>query len=194
MEVRYLFEDVLRLCRVGETPSNAINLWKRYQGQAARKYALGREYDMLPETAQKVLLACALFGGYVSLEEISLVTEVAVDECRDAIEKLQGLFLVPKPQIVRELPRFILNMNTRRLVVETYGDSDSADRMNGMVNALKGRDQSSYESRLLIGRFCRRTDRHVKRGDYESARDILTTAIERFPHYAELYRQARLAL
>ena len=180
-------EDVLRICRVGEKPSKALSLWKTYQGLAARRYALGREYDVLLPPAQKVLLACALFGGYVSLEEISFVTELSEDKCRDAIEELQGLFLVPKPHVVRDLPRFILNVNTQRLVEEVYGDSDSAKRMRTMVHALQGKTQGSYESRELLARFIRRADRYVAQGNNEAAQATLTTAIDRFPQYADLY-------
>ena len=180
-------EDLLRLCRVGEAPGQAIRLWKDYKGEAARKYALGREYEMLTEPAQNVLLACALFGGYVSLEDISLATDLAEDYCHQAIEELQGLFLVPEPHVVRDLPRFILNTNTRRLVIEVYGHGDAARRIEGMVRAVSGKSQATRESRELLGRFIRRADRYAKQQNYEAARDTLTNGIKRFPYYADLY-------
>ncbi len=180
-------EDLLRLCRVGETPGQAITLWKKYKGEAARRYALGREYELLTLPAQNVLLACALFGGYVSLEDISLITELSEDACHEAIQELQGLFLVPEPHVVRNLPRFILNTNTRRLVIEVYGDGDAARRMKGMVRALSGKSQATRESRELLSRFIRRADKYAKHENFEAAHDTLINGIKRFPHYADLY-------
>jgi hypothetical protein len=91
-------QDLLRLCKVGELPGTAIERWRTQDGEAARRYALQREFDMLSVSAQKVLLCCALFEGPASLPDIQLACDIHDLECRDAIQELQGLFLIPRPQ------------------------------------------------------------------------------------------------
>ena len=180
-------QDLLRLCKVGEKPSRAIDIWKKNKGHAARKYALQREYEELTYTAQVSLLVCALFEGYISLDEISFVADLAEDDCRDAIDELQGLFLVPEPRLVRDVPRFKLNINTQRLVYEVYGGTDLARRLTAIIRTLKGKSPSTHEFRELILRYRQRADTSVRRGDYTAAEKILLDALKRYPQSSELY-------
>ena len=90
-------QDLLRLCKVGETPQAAIEKWVSDSGEEARRYALGREFEKLSDAAQKVLLACSLCPGPASLPEIRFATRLSESNCEEAISELQSLFLVPRP-------------------------------------------------------------------------------------------------
>ena len=114
-------EDLLRLTAVAGSLDHAIRSWTERDGAEARRYALGRECELLSPTARKVLLAAAAAGAAVSHEELQGISGVRDENLISALQELQRLFLVPKPTPADEAGgewRFELNSNTRRLVQE----------------------------------------------------------------------------
>ncbi len=180
-------EELLRLCRLGETPNNAIRLWKNQQGEQARSYALRREFDMLSDAAKKVLLACALFRGPISLPSIQVTAEVQRDQAYSAIQELQNLFLLPKPRVTQDEPTFGLNINTRSLVIEVYGGTDLAHRINGSIQVIMGETQATPAHRGRIGQLIRQAVSLVKLKRHPDAESTLLQAIELFPETADLH-------
>ena len=180
-------EELLRLCRLGETPTNAIRLWKNQQGEQARSYALRREFDMLTDSAKKVLLACALFPGPVSLPSIQIAAEVQRDQAYSAIQELQTLFLLPRPRVTEDEPTFGLNINTRSLVVEVYGGTDLAQRVKGIIQVNLGEAQATPAQRGLIGQHIRQAVSLVKLNRHQEAESTLLHATESFPENADLH-------
>lgn len=179
-------QDLMRLCKLGERPSRAINLWKGKKGQAAREYTLLRELEMLGQAAEKVLLACALYEGYISLDEIRVITELSDDDCHEAIGALQGQFLVPEPRLFEGTSRFRLNENTRRLVCEAKAASDDLHSYEMIIRSLRGGARATEFGELIL-RYRRRAHYHVARGEYEQAEELLLSALKRYPGSAELY-------
>ena len=179
-------EELLRLCRLGEPPTNAIRQWKSQQGEQARSYALQREFDLLSENAKKVLLTCALFPGPVSLPSIQVAAEIQTDQAYSAIQELQTLFLLPKPRVTEDEPTFGLNINTRSLVVEVYGGTDLAQRIWGLIQVIIGQDQATPAQRGRIGQPIRQAVSLVKLNRHLEAESTLLQAIELFPENADL--------
>ena len=182
-------QDLLRLCKVGETPQAATERWVNDSGEEARRYALGREFEKLSDAAQKVLLACSLCPGPASLPEVRFVAGISETHCEEAINELQSLFLVPRPRLIEDEPRFTLNGNTRRLVIDVLGDSDLAMRMSNSVNALKGDMPASEDQRRGIGQFIRYAVSQTKLGDFEAAERAIFQALQQFPENADLHGQ-----
>ena len=180
-------EELLRLCRLGETPDNAMRLWKSQQGEQARSYALRREFDMLSDAAKKVLLACALFRGPISLPSIQVAAEVQRDQAYSAIQELQNLFLLPKPRVTQDEPTFGLNINTRSLVIEVYGGTDLAHRINGTIQVIMGETEATPAHRGRIGQLIRQAVSLVKLNRHPDAESTLLEAIELFPENADLH-------
>ena len=180
-------EDLLRLCMVGETPGSAIDLWKAQQGGKARQYALQREFDMLSDLAKNVLLTCALFPGPVSLPEIEVTAEIAKDRCHSAIQELHKLFLLPRPSFTEEAPRFALNSNTRQLVREVYGGTDSAKRISSLIKVIIGEAEATPAHRRQIGQHIRQAISFVKLGRHSDAETTLLHAIDLYSENADLY-------
>ena len=180
-------QDLLRLCKVGELPGTAIERWRTQDGEAARRYALQREFDMLSVSAQKVLLCCALFEGPASLPDIQLACDIHDLECRDAIQELQGLFLIPRPQIVEGVPRFTLNVNTRQLVLDVRGNTDLALRMSSAIQALTVGIESTPARRRLVGQSIRQAVSQVKLDRHEDAERTLVQALDRYPEDPDLH-------
>ena len=114
-------QDLLRLCIVGETATSAIDIWRKRGGESARQYALRREFEILSSQARRVLLTAALHGGDISLSEIQVIAELTSEDCHSAIQDLQRLFLLPQAPLAGDVPRFALNINTRKLVLDVEG-------------------------------------------------------------------------
>ena len=180
-------QDLLRLCIAGETIDGAIRIWEERGGENARHYALGREFEMLSLEAKRVLLSCALYNGDVSLPEIQVVTELSADNCRAAIQELQQLFLLPRSPLVGDEPRFALNVNTRRLVLEVEGRSDLANRLRALIKETTGKSQVSPARRKQFSQFSRQALSSAKLGDFEAAEETILGAIELYPEVADLH-------
>ena len=180
-------QDLLRLCKVGESPRAAIKRWRNSDGETARRYALGREFEMLSTSAQKVLISCALYPGSASLPEIQTTTELSTGECDLAIQELQNLFLLPQPGFIEEVPRFELNLNTRRLVMDVQSKTDLATRIKKQVDVITGKNHSTPEYRGKIGHYIRQAVSLIKLDKHSEAEETLTRSLEIYPENADLH-------
>jgi len=180
-------EDLLRLCCHGESPEKAINVWKTQDGQDARRYALQREYDLLSNDAKKVLLACALYEGAVSVADISVATSMSHSKVMDSIKELQNVFLVPKPRLIEQEPRFALNMNTRRLVLDVQQNTDLARNISKYIAAASDKLPSTPGQRSQIRQYIRQAVSLVKLDKHADAEATLIRGLEIFPESADLH-------
>ncbi|HKO63335.1 MAG TPA: hypothetical protein VJV03_19380, partial [Pyrinomonadaceae bacterium] len=117
-------EDLMRLTAVVKSAKEAIEKWKTKAGSEARKYALGRECELLGADARHVLLASCVASGPVSFAEVEGVTGLSTERVTAALSELQVLFLIPKPRLIEGEQRFEVNVNTRALVRDTFGSTD----------------------------------------------------------------------
>ncbi len=180
-------QDLLRLCKVGETPHMATNKWRDNGGEDARRYALGREFDMLSPPAQKALLTCALYPGEISLAEIQDVADLSESECKDSVEQLQELFLLPAPHLVEGQSRFSLNSNTRKLVRDVYEGSDLTRRIASALKLFKDKARPSPADRGRIGQYIRQAISLVKLDKHSDARETLLNALNVYPDNPDLH-------
>ena len=182
-------QDLLRFCKIGETPTSAIDKWTLDGGEEARRYAFGREFEKLSDAARKVLLGCSLYPGPASLPEIRVIADLSEANCQGAIAELQNLFLVPRPRLIEDLPRFALNANTRRLVIEVLGDSDLATRIANSIDALMGNVTASRDQRRRIGQYIQLAVSQGKLGQHKEAEATMLQALEDYPENADLHGQ-----
>ena len=180
-------QDLLRLCMVGEKPSVAIDKWKSAGGEAARKYALEREFEMLSVSAKKVLLSCALYKGPASKPEVQAAADISDVECDKALLELQNLFLIPRPHLVEDIPRFALNLNTRQLVVEVLGESNLAGRIASAIKVITGQAQVTPAYRKRVGQYIRQAVTQVKLDKHTSAEETLLEALSSYPESSDLH-------
>lgn len=180
-------QDLLRLCKVGETTKGAISRWKDNEGEEARRYALEREFEMLPGSAKKVLLTCALYEGSVSSSEIRAVTDISNKEYERAVSELQNLFLVPKPHLVEGQPRFALNLNTRLLVTEVCGKDDEAQRISTAIKRLTGELRLTPAQRRGVGLYIREAVIQLKLRQHGDAERTLMGALASYPDNPDLH-------
>ena len=174
-------QDLLRLCIIGEPVRAAIARWRQEGGEDARRYALERELEMLSDAAKKVLLSCALYEGPASVDEIRVASNISATDCERAIQDLQSLFLIPRPQLIEDTPRFSLNVNTRQLVLDVLGESDLAGRIRSAIRQITGR------SPVTVGPYIRQAVSQAKLNKHGEAENTLWQALDLFPENAELH-------
>ena len=184
-------EDLLRLALLGDGINRVLQEWKDHKGRAAREYALGREFDLLSLDAALVLLIAAHYNAPVSTAEITVAAgrELDLDRVQNSLSELQKLFLVPKPRIVEDIPRFILNQNTRDLVLDVMRDRnpDLFEKTEAAVRAASGRARVSRRDRLVVGTYIRQAVSLVKLDRHREAEETLKKGLEALPETADLY-------
>ena len=180
-------EDLLRLVKVGETPTKAVELWSKQTGQAAREYALKREFELLSDKAQRVLLSCALFNGAVALTDISVAVSIAEEELHSSIEELQDLFLVSKPHIIEDIPRFELKQNTRKLVIDIMKGTDLYHRLSKIIEEITVRPLKSRRKQNAISGYINQARSCVRLGRYKDAESTLLRALDYHPENSDLH-------
>jgi hypothetical protein len=176
-------EDLMRLFAV-MPPQEAVRAWSEKGGDEARKYALGRELEMLSQDAKHVLLAACTSGGPSSFPELVAVTGLGEDRVSNALAELQRLFLVPKPRLIEGEQRFEANVNTRALVKRVFAGSDMYRRVDAAHKALSG-DLPKF-GRGDVAAIVRQAVLHVRNREREKAEGLLLRGLERFPNDRDL--------
>ena len=175
-------EELLRLHASGVRIEEAIRAWKERGGEAARRYALEREFEMLSVPAQKVLATCAASETPVSLEVVEAATGISRDTSQSAIEELQRLFLVPKPRLIEDVEGFALKSNTRSLVLSLLDRSDLLRKVRAGLDALSGDVLSLRARRGRVSMYIRQAIGLVKQDRHEEAENTLKAGLEEYPN------------
>jgi hypothetical protein len=181
-------EDLLRLCHV-TSPDEATRAWQDRRGDEARQYSLKRELDTLDGTTKKLVLACCLRRGHISLAEMQEVTGASDDEVEQSMRKLQNLFLVPKPQLVEGVELFDVNENVRSLVLKVHEKTDTLRR-------LRQASERVFSTRLKDSKTTARTSAYIRQaislerlGKLDDAEKTILAAMEENQSDADLIAQ-----
>jgi tetratricopeptide (TPR) repeat protein len=176
-------EDLMRLIASVNSVEEAISLWEGKGGNEARRYALGRECELLSTIARQVLFAGCVCPTKVSFAEIEEVTGLSKENITGALQELQRLFLVMKPKLIEGEQRFEININIRSLVIEVYGNSEQFRRIEGAHKTISGEIEKGGRDIAGIIRqaiFLLRGDRFLE------SEQLLVKALEKFPNKPDL--------
>lgn len=177
-------EDLVRLSAVVQPVKEAIRLWGQRNGQEARKYALGRECDLLTVSARKILFGASIWPGPVSFSEIEAVTGASRDVVTAALQELQKLFLAPKPRLIDGDERFEVNLNTRSLVREAYGSSEEYRRILTAYKTIS--DGVPQFGRGAVSAFIRQAIYLVRASKHREAEELLIKTIQKYDSNPDL--------
>src|SRR5258708_7554936 len=178
-------EDLLRLCAFLSV-EDAIRVWKKYAGHEARRYALEREFELLNSIAKDIVFACCIPDVALSLVEIKVITGMSEEQVTSEMSVIQDLFLISRLRLIDGEPRFDVNTNTRRLILETYDKHprlvELKERYKGLAGRLNVRqgDIQSYIQKAISLQLMQ---------DHETAEKLLTDALQRYPNNADLTAQ-----
>jgi len=177
-------EDILRLSAAVKSVPEALKAWSGRRGVEARKYALGRECELLEPSARQVLFAACVTTGPVSFIELEAITGLSSEMITTAIQQLQRLFLVPKPTLVEGEQRFAINVNTKALVKETYGDSTVFKELESAYRAVSG--GAPLASRARVSALVRQASFLLRAKRSEEAERLLKSGLDVYPNDPDL--------
>ena len=178
-------EDLLRLSISAKSPGAALTMWRDHAGSEVRRYALARECELLSRRARDILLASCVVKGSVSFSELANIVGVGDEDVSAALQDLQRLFLVPAPKFVEGEQRFSLNINTRALVREVYGQTDEWRRVKSAYESItKGLPAGG---RSKVGAIIRQCGLLVRSGRQEEAERVMAKALADRPGDPDLY-------
>lgn len=177
-------EDLMRLTATVNSAPEAVRVWEGKGGSDARRYALGREWDLLTPDARRVLVGACVCPGAVPFTLIEEVTGCSAQRVTTALQELQRLFLVPKPKLIEGEQRFEVNVNTRALVRECYGSSQEYRKIQdayrtiskGVPEAARGDVGASIRQALFLSRALKSKE----------AEETLSKALARKPNNPDL--------
>lgn len=176
-------EDLLRLAATVSL-REAVNSWREKDGDEARKYALGRELDILSNEAKEALLCACLSSGPVSFSELESLTGFNKRRLQTVISEMQRLFLVAKPRLIEGEERFDVNINTRALVTKAFEGTEVYRRSKSAVDAIGGR--IPYSDKGRIGATIRQAVFLVRTGEFLKAEETVKTALRTEPNNPDL--------
>jgi tetratricopeptide (TPR) repeat protein len=181
-------DDLVRFCK-NLSPAEAMRSWAKNRGAKVREYALKREVELLTPLARRLLVACALSVGPISIGELEVVANVSRDDAIDALTELGKYYLVPQPRLIEDQPRYALNSNTQRLVQEVYGRSPEGRAIQAAINHLFGAGIVPEAEREAIS-ICRHAVVLMSVGRSDEAAALLTDALEgQFPNHPRVIGQ-----
>lgn len=172
-------EDLLRLSATSKSISYAINAWDEKGGFEARKYALGREIEMLSKEARRVLYAACVSYFAISFTEIETVTGLSENVVSSALQELQDIFLIPKPKTVDGEQRYEININTKALVRDVFGSENQFKKIESSYRTISNLLQT--ETKSDVSAIMRQASLLIGQSQYEQAERLLLNAITRFP-------------
>lgn len=102
-------------------------------------------------------------------------------------QALQSLFLIPRPELIEDVPRFGLNVNTKLLVIEVQGNSDLARRILSFIRAITGEGGPTPADRERIGQHIRQAVSLVKLDRHAEAEKALLQGQEQHSDSPDLF-------
>lgn len=144
-------QDLLRLLRSGMPVAEGIGLWQDKRGQAAREYAVRREFESLESAdAREILVALSSVDSAVSFDTLMATMNWHEDRMEDATRALNEMFLMPDITHKASSSYFTINNNTRELVRTIYGRSGDFDRRRREILAAQGKSPASRPELLYV--------------------------------------------
>jgi len=177
-------EDLMRLAASVRSINDAIKIWGERGGYEARRYALGRECDLLTPNARKVLLAAAVVQGPISFIELESLTGLSTEIISAALQELQKLFLAPKPRLIEGEQRFEVNLNTRALIMEVYSTSEEYRRIKAAHTNLTKEIPKAI--RGDIAAIIRQAIYLIRATKYEEAENLMVEANIKYPNNPDI--------
>lgn len=178
-------EDILRLCTFLPT-DQALSSWEQNAGSDVRRYALERELELLSATARDVLEAACVIKGALTAVEAQHVLGRSEDAILAGLSELRQHHLVPTPELIEGVPRFIVNANLRLLVLSTLEGTERGRKLKAAVAAVSGEAGPGGGSRA-IDDYRRQAEVLSRAGQLERAEETLQRGLEQHPNRPQLY-------
>jgi tetratricopeptide (TPR) repeat protein len=178
-------EEILRLCTFLPV-DQALSSWEQNAGSDVRKYALERELELLSAAAREVLEAACVVGGAMTAAEAQHILGRSEEAILEGLSELRQHHLVPAPELIEGVPRFIVNVNLRLLVLSSLEGTERARKLQAAVAAVSG-DLASGGGSRAINDYRRQADVLSHAGQFGKAEETLQRGLENHPNHPQLY-------
>lgn len=175
-------EEILRLIR-SVPPQDAIRRWRSKGGDEVRRYALGRELDLLTDEA-KALLAAVCLRRPIALTELESITGFSDDLLLSAIGELHRLFLISRPTLIEGEERYDINLNTLLMVHSVLRGTELLRRIENATRAVAG--ELPRVGRGDIRAVIRQAVLFVRKDRHEQAESALLEMLTKYPNDPDL--------
>jgi hypothetical protein len=129
-------DDLLRYARL-EGLKKAIEDWSHRGGDAAREYALRRQLEQLGDAARDALIALSVADRTLTTLELGQLAGVTDDDASHAVDSLLRWRLINRvPAADDAAPAFSMGLNTKRLVLKTFGSDERTERYRARFRTI----------------------------------------------------------
>jgi tetratricopeptide (TPR) repeat protein len=157
-------EDLLRLTLVGLSIQEAIGVWKQHRGDAARQYALNREFEKLPRDAQELLFVLSLMERPCALVELSAAAGWDQSRVVQAMTALQRMYLVQRvANRDGEAVHISLNTNTSLLVHKAFQGHARFGEVRRRVQGVLGKLRTTDDENRYVDSVLAKAHSQLKR-------------------------------
>lgn len=176
-------DELLRLSKFMPI-RDAIAEWKSRGGDAARVYALRKEFERLTNDAKLIVLGACVSPGAISLPELEALTDIPRDKIVAELNDIQNLFLMSQPRLIEEVERFDVNLNTRYLVQKVFEGSDLMARILDRRRRMSDEAKASHLPALAP--YIRQAISLGRLNQFDEAEKTLQAARQQWPSNADL--------
>jgi hypothetical protein len=170
--------DLLRYFKQTGDLDATIQIWEDRGGDEAREYALKRQLEMVSDDARLVLCAFCSLEGSASSPEAKAITGFTVSRLGNAINELQGLFLVPSPSIAENIPRFSVDSNTRNLVLRILNGTRELEKVTSAIKSVTGDVYHDRRRRATVSGFITQATGLVRNRSYKEAEETIKKGLQ----------------
>lgn len=177
-------EDLLRWTLTQGNINKAIELWKNRGGDAARKYALERECELLTDNALKVLFASCIFPEAITFDDIQKITEFNEEIVSASLKELQKLFLVSTPVLLEDFLTFEVNLNIKMLVEACYKDSYKYNQIKHSYKSIY-KNTNKPDSKEVAA-VIRQSTLYIRNSEFELAKELIDKGLNKYKNNPDL--------
>ena len=120
----------------------AMEDWSKNRGDAAREYALRRQVEHLGRGCDDVLIALSAINRPLSVEDIARVAGLTNHDAESGVRELLRWRMVNRTTDDSSDPAYRMNLNSSRLVQQTYRKDKRLKTSTEAVKALVGETNS----------------------------------------------------
>jgi tetratricopeptide (TPR) repeat protein len=179
-------EDLFRMSQAGLGMEEAIGLWSQRRGDAARRYAVEREYERLHQDAKHLLLALSLEGPCTSAM-LAKGLDWNAERVLNALEELKLMFLVPSRKQVEDDTKLALDQNTKKLVLDVFDGTDAYRRVERQMQGARGDLRTKRSEERDVSQALRRARLLVNQCRPQEAQQFLSHLLSTYPGRADIH-------
>ena len=142
-------EDLLRFARITSV-EESIKHWAERGGDAAREYAIKREFDLLDEDSRSLLMWLGAIPGGCRIKDLQDAVNWHLERFEKACAGLREMFLMPDVRSKDDEQWLHLSTNTRKLISDVFGSDRSFKRAAKILPRVQGKPETNRSELFCV--------------------------------------------